>query len=289
MSGLAALALLLAQQPPEAPADPALPAAAQTTLGFAEWLRAEGRLEAALLEYDRAVYQAPGTPDAARAALAAGACALDLERWDEASQRFATQPGDAARLGEAEALYAAGQHNDALRVLGEVGPGLAGPALYRAGWAQLRQGAADTAAATWAEVQDPTLQPGAQALQAELAAWEPLRLPRPAVAGVLSAALPGAGQLYAGEPRDALSALLVNSALIGGTATLASQRRWGGAAGLGLVALSFYTGNILSATQAARRTAARREQARLEALEAWELNLELAPEGAAWAPRVGPP
>jgi hypothetical protein len=82
-------------------------------------------------------------------------------------------------------------------------------------------------------------------------------LPRrsPALAGVLSALLPGAGKLYAGRPADALFSF----GFIGGFAVLSglgfanegikSVRGWA----YGSIALLFHTGNVYGAVVAARQ------------------------------------
>ena len=88
-------------------------------------------------------------------------------------------------------------------------------------------------------------------LLATLAA--PPRWKRPALASFLSGALPGAGQLYAGQPREAASALLVNSLFIGGMVYAARQEQWAAFGVLTFFGVGFYTGNVYGAADAAVR------------------------------------
>jgi hypothetical protein len=86
-----------------------------------------------------------------------------------------------------------------------------------------------------------------------LALTSPPRWKRPMLASFLSGALPGAGQLYAGQPREAASALLVNAALFAGLGYAASQENWATVGVLGFFGLGFYSGNIYGAADAAVR------------------------------------
>lgn len=76
---------------------------------------------------------------------------------------------------------------------------------------------------------------------------------RPMVATFLSGALPGAGQLYAGQKKEAFSALLVNAIFIGGSIYAARNEQWATLGVLGFFGLGFYTGNIYGAADAAIR------------------------------------
>ena len=107
----------------------------------------------------------------------------------------------------------------------------------------------------------------------------------PRIAGAMSAVLPGAGQAYAGQPRDGVSALLINGLLIATTVELARREQWVGTATVGTVALSFYTGNIFSAVASSHRKNRALARNRLDALgEEFEMHVwmdesgELVPE-----------
>jgi len=76
---------------------------------------------------------------------------------------------------------------------------------------------------------------------------------RPFIASFLSGALPGAGQLYAGQPREAASALLVNALFISGAVYAARQEQWAALGVIGFFGIGFYTGNVYGAADAAIR------------------------------------
>lgn len=299
---LTLLSLALAQ---EAPAQESLPeepvsigASADTSpeidLSFPASLAERGYAQEAWLEYERVAFALPPGLAADRAHYLAGEALLSLQRRDLAA---GLDPGPAAAASFREApvspasaplfLFAEVEaHSEARRyplaearlaALRPQAPAEYAPALaYREAWLRLRAG--DPTAPDYF---DAVPGEGALALAgdhfaAELRALPPLPTRSPLAAGLLSALLPGAGQLYAGEPRDALSALALNGLFMGGTAALVRQRAWPAVALTGLFTLGFYTGNIVSAANAASRRNQRYARARMEELSrAWELHLEL--------------
>lgn len=80
--------------------------------------------------------------------------------------------------------------------------------------------------------------------------------------------MPGLGQLYAGHPGDALSALLVNGALAAATGIAVSSEAWGLTALTGTLLAAFWSGNIYGAVTQAREADLRREVQALERLKA---------------------
>jgi tetratricopeptide (TPR) repeat protein len=83
----------------------------------------------------------------------------------------------------------------------------------------------------------------------------PPELPRksPALAGTLSAVLPGAGSLYVGRPAEAALSFFVNALLIAGTVTAFQEHQGGLGVGLGVLALAFYGGNVYAAVSGAHK------------------------------------
>ncbi|MFH0810137.1 MAG: hypothetical protein V2A77_06670 [Pseudomonadota bacterium] len=73
----------------------------------------------------------------------------------------------------------------------------------------------------------------------------------PALAGGLSAMLPGAGQLYCGRPKDAVLAVLVNGLFIWAVAEAGQRGNWPLTAGLGLTELVWYGGTVYGAVNCA--------------------------------------
>ncbi len=95
----------------------------------------------------------------------------------------------------------------------------------------------------------------------------------PALAGVLSTLLPGAGQVYAGSWHAAAVTFVLNGLFIGATVELARERHYVTAAAAGAAASFFYVGGIMNAVDLARR---RNEQASAGARD--ELERLLVPE-----------
>lgn len=79
------------------------------------------------------------------------------------------------------------------------------------------------------------------------------RVKSPALAGVLSAVLPGAGQLYSGSLPAAAVTFVLNSLFIGATVELARDKQYVTAAAAGTAASFFYIGGIINAADLARR------------------------------------
>ena len=74
-----------------------------------------------------------------------------------------------------------------------------------------------------------------------------------AVAGTLSAIVPGSGQLYAERYQDGLMAFAVNGLFIAGTIAAIDSENYALAGIVGGVGLPFYIGNIYGAANAARQ------------------------------------
>lgn len=196
------------------------------SLSFADILFAEGDHYRAITEYKRFLHLFPADREAPRATLRIAESYLAGRRWTEAELALerverehpgTTEAGRAALL-LAEVAYRQ-EHFTAARIrfrqIAEQATDLANrrEARYRLAWSLIEEGRYAAAA--------QELAPLAEAKAAELAAEMPRleRLPQksPALAGGLSALLPGAGQLYAGRPRDAALAFLLNAAFIAGT------------------------------------------------------------------------
>ena len=100
-----------------------------------------------------------------------------------------------------------------------------------------------------AEQAAPALYVYTQQLIAKSIERQNLEVKKPWLAGVLSAVIPGAGQLYTGRYLDALISFIVTGALIAGTVVFAlpQNRSVGGAIALGSLGLGFYAGGIVNA------------------------------------------
>jgi outer membrane protein assembly factor BamD (BamD/ComL family) len=74
-----------------------------------------------------------------------------------------------------------------------------------------------------------------------------------ALAGIMSAVVPGSGYFYAGHYGDGITAFLINGLAIAGTVTAISQENYAVAAIVGGIGLPFYFGNIYGSANAAKK------------------------------------
>ena len=180
--------------------------------------------------------------------MAAGQVLWDARDWEAAGRHFGSMEGDDAQLAEAWSWYQEGQE---LRAASLASQSTRPEASYLQGLAQLRLG--DTVAA--AQAFDATT--GALAAQGDTlaAAIQGWRIPyrSPALAGGLSAVLPGAGQAYVGRWGEAASAVLVNGLLVASAVQLYKRELWFAAGAVTFLELGFYGGGIASAANGARR------------------------------------
>ena len=107
---------------------------------------------------------------------------------------------------------------------------------------------------------------------------------RPGVAALLSAGVPGLGQMYANAPAEGVAAFFVVGALATGTVLLArSEGASPGTIALGAFAVSFYGGNIYGAADAAARHNRRKRREAVHGIESLEATVwpEVPPAEAA--------
>ena len=210
--------------------------------------------------------------------LEAGALLWDAGRFELAVGHFDTMaPSREQALGLAWSHYRLEAPGSALQSLA----GVDGPAAsYLAGWCYLAGRDTTAALDAWATVAPP-LDRKAADLGLKVGTWK--RLPRrsPTVAGLLSAALPGAGQVYVGRWLEAPAALVVNGLLLAAGWQLYEREQWFGLGLVGALEFGFYGGNITSAVAGARRFNRRVWTERVAPLEtAYGLRLE--PSGGSW-------
>lgn len=96
------------------------------------------------------------------------------------------------------------------------------------------------------------------------------RAPRrrsPALAGTMSALLPGAGHVYAGRYRDGVMALVVNALFIGGAYIAYDHDQYALAGALGSAEIFWYGGSVVGAVNAADRHNRRAESQHYKSLE----------------------
>jgi hypothetical protein len=218
--------------------------------GLAEALFADGEYYRAVTEYKRLSFYFPHGPHAATA-----------------QERIA------------QALLLGGEPRQALDVLSARLASATGPERDRAlllraiGWLDLNadrpmpERKPDVARAL-ADLKavDPASPDASRATGFAQAVETPPDLPRksPALAGTLSAVLPGAGSLYDGRPAEAALAFTLNALLISATVTAFQEHQGGLGTGLGVLALAFYGGNVYAAVSGAHKFNDRAEAAYLD-------------------------
>ncbi len=265
--------LLAPGEPPEPPVpsmlDPDRRARLDESGAFALRLEQRGDCERAAMEYQR-VGSLAGTAETDSWAFARiGECQFAAANWSAAEGAFlASGMLATSRSGRATALYRAavssfnaGTFASCERLMADSTAAREGIpadrfatlgglcALARGGWAysagELRR-AAELSHDDESRARILRLVPFAARGQA---------LPHrsAAVAGGLSAVIPGAGQVYCGRPADGSRHLLFNAALVWTVVSLARDHRGPAAYLTASVALPFYLGNVLGAQAAARR------------------------------------
>jgi hypothetical protein len=110
----------------------------------------------------------------------------------------------------------------------------------------------------------PELRTQALALQRS---YEDAQGKSPAFAGVLSAILPGAGQIYAGSLQAAAVTFVLNGLFVAATVELARDEKYFTAAAAGTAASFFYVGGIMNAVDLAKRRNERDSEDEANALE----------------------
>ncbi len=238
-------------------------AGAEEIRSFAEHLFSQGEYYRAITEYKRLLFHYPQYPEAGEVRLQIGDCYLKGEQWDEAIAYFQsllmlklpekTKSRLLYKIGEA--YYAKAEYTNARRQLEALinqfpdSPEVAG-ARYLIGQSYLKQ-------AYWLKAGDEfgRINKGvdAEGLSREVRKGVDLPYKSPGLAGGLSAAVPGLGQLYTGRRQDALMALLLNGVFIWGT--VESFRGGNDVAGgiLLFFESGWYGGNIYSAVSSAHK------------------------------------
>jgi TolA-binding protein len=254
---------------------------ADQILGFADALFGDGDYYRAITEYKRFLFLFPTDARAGRVQLQIGLAYLRGQQWEDARQTFeslARRHPDADIRREAafllgETAYQQGRYPqaiEALRPLAEREPqSLVGQrARYLLGWSYLRARQWPEAAGAFAAIDAASpLFSSAQALSE--AACEAEHLPRksPALAGLLSAVIPGTGHFYTGRLRDGAIALLLNGAFLAAGIEAVQAGHEAAAGLLFFFEAAWYSGAIYGAVNAAHKFNRDAEDRFLQGLE----------------------
>lgn len=246
------------------------------TSEFALQLEREGDAAQASTEFERAGSVA-GSAEARYWSFArSGECQLAAARWPEAQRAFVTagmlapSPAEAGRSAflVAASAFDAGAFTSCERLL--VVPSLSppdstpAPTIVGAERVATLRGLAAMGLGDWTRASSELAGAGASAtdersaararLLAAYAGEGPGLSRRSAgLAQSLSALVPGAGQAYAGQPRDGFRHLVFNAALIATVVSFARNDMIPAAYVTAAFALPFYVGNIIGAGETSRR------------------------------------
>ncbi len=240
---------------------------ADQILAFADALFRDGDYFRAITEYKRFLFLHPTDVRAGRVQLQIGLAYLGGQQWEEARQTFETlaqQHPDADIRREAAFLlgetayrqrrYA--QAIDELRPLVEREPRtpVGQRARYLLGWSYLRARQWPEAVDAFAAIDaDSPLFASAQALSEAARVAEQLPRKSPALAGVLSAVIPGTGHFYTGRFRDGAIALLLNGAFLAAGIEAVQAGNEAAAGLLFFFEAAWYSGSIYGAVNAAHK------------------------------------
>jgi len=234
---------------------------------FAERLYAEHDYYRAITEYKRFLHLAPDAPEAPRAALRIGESLLAGERWKDAEsalQRVLSSYPHSAAAEQAglllsEVAYRQQRYSlasEQFRRLAETAktPQASAQARYRLAWSEIEQRKFAAAVEELNRLDSPQ----ADSLAAALAGRQPIAEKSPLLAGSLSGLLPGAGQLYTGNPRDAGLAFALNAAFIWAAVEAFDHDNEALGGILCFFEIGWYGGNIYNAVNHAHRSNQRR-------------------------------
>lgn len=225
----------------------------------AEYFRAVGEARRYL-----SFFEPCGRLDEAR--LYVGVAYQRAEQWDKAAEVFrsladsATGPTAAiAHLALADTLFRQGRYELAANEYGSFAakvtdPAYAGYARYREGFSYFLGRRRDDAGRAFRLVADDAPEKGrAERMERSLALEDDLPYRSPVLAGVMSAVLPGAGQVYTGRWVDGVISLIVNAGFGFGAYEAYRNDLPVVATMVALFEVGWYTGNIFSSVNYAYR------------------------------------
>jgi tetratricopeptide (TPR) repeat protein len=252
----------------------AAPQTAEELSSFADHLFDRGDYYRAITEYERLLFFHPGDRLADRARLRIAESYLRGGKYDQALGRLrdlaraggGSEAGRSAQFLLAETFFRRGEYSRAAEefdAFADAWPDdpRAAEARIQSAWARLRQGDWAEAAEGFRRIPaDSPMRQQADALAGASPGFAGLPRKSPALAGGLSAVLPGAGQLYLGRPTDAATAFLLNAAFIWAAAE--SFQRDNDAVGgiLLFFEAGWYFGNVYNAVSGAHKHNRRSEQ-----------------------------
>jgi len=243
---------------------------AQAIWDFAQHLYRQGDYYRAITEYERLLFFYPQHALSPQARLQIGLCYMGGEHWQEAIDYFLTLkqlnlPENIRQLvlyNLAESYYAINNNANARQTLRDLiaefpDSPVTNQAYYLLGRTYLKNGMWEEAAREFARIRQGL---DTQQLERETLKGKDLPYKSPSLAGGLSAALPGLGQLYAGQKQDAAVAFILNGLFIWGAVESFQRKQWAVGGIVAFFETGWYGGNIYSAMGSAHKYNRRLEE-----------------------------
>ncbi len=232
------------------------------TVSFARWLAVGGDCRRAETEYLRVAHLSRSDDWRRWSYYQIGASYFEAGAWTDAESAY-LQAGmlsaDAAQRELARHLVAASLFNDGRYGGSEdmlYGPDLMPRALALRGLCRMTWGDWDAAASDFAAGVEPAVDSvlieRLEYMRTAAAAGAYLPHRSPGLAMVMSAVLPGSGQMYAGRTHDGLRHLLFNGALIYTLVKLIQDDHYPASYLVGTIGVPFYVGNVRGGGYSAR-------------------------------------
>lgn len=228
-------------------------------LALADWLLEQKSYHEAITEYKRFIFFNPEGESAAYAFYRMGLAYRSDHKWKEAvdalrASILATEDpkiADERRIILATTLIASGNYSLARLELLKVSEAPLRPkslyfygiaCLYMSDWDEAREAFGEF----YSRYADGPATDRTEEIERVLASVES-SYRSPGLARFLSAIIPGLGQVYAGDWRDGLNALVLNGLAIGFIANAIHRRDYRDAAIISSISIRYYTGNIYNA------------------------------------------
>lgn len=256
--------------PAAAASDPAI--SPETVYAFAVHLEETSDYYRAITEYKRFLFLWPDHPRASMCRYRIGRAYLQGSDYATAMDVFQTLLADTPPSLEkkwieydyAAALYGHQRFARSAAILKhaeqlETDTALKQQIRYSGTWCHLQRSDLTVARSLWPDPENP--------IRIALDRMPVPEPKNPRVAGIMSAVLPGSGQIYAGRWRDGVVSFLVNGLFIGAIVTAINTDHEETAAVLGFFELGFYSANIYNAVNDVHKENKRQWKMHLHQLE----------------------
>lgn len=231
-------------------------------LKFGDHLYAEGDYYRAITEYKRFMFLDDVDENKNTIRFRIGMSYFKAEKYESAIRIFRdisrrtenTSLIDKSRTMLAACYYETSDYSMTLNTLQDVARNEEDTLPMKIGWCHLMDGNTREAIDTLSTVRDTSKQKSESLnLVQKAKLYDELPAKSPATAGILSALLPGAGQVYNGRYRDALTSLILNGLFLWGTIeAFDNDENVAGVFGA-IVSSGWYAGNVYNAVSGSHK------------------------------------